>query len=95
LDQSLPLAVDMAGQELMALYLGMEQMVAVAAGAEQRGELEVLDYNLLRHRAGLEIMVGLVAAVTGLEGEVVVQAQLAIPFLVLEVATAVLDCNTL
>jgi hypothetical protein len=94
LDQSLPLAVDMAGQELMDLYLGMQQMVAVAAEAEQREELKVLDYNLLRHRAGLEIMVGLVAVLTGLQEAVVVQEQLAIPFLVLAVATAVLENNT-
>jgi hypothetical protein len=39
LDQSLPLAVDMAVQELMALYLGMEQMVAVAVVAEHREEI--------------------------------------------------------
>jgi hypothetical protein len=39
LDQSLPLVVDMAGLELMAIYLGMEQMVAVAVVAEHREEI--------------------------------------------------------
>jgi hypothetical protein len=66
----------MAGPELMALCLGMEQMVAVAVVAEHREEFEVLDYNRLRHRAGLEIMVGLVAAVLGLLVEVAVPVEL-------------------
>jgi hypothetical protein len=94
LDQSLLLAVDMAGQELMIHDLGMEQMVAVAVVAGHREEVLVLDYNLLQHQVVLEIMVGLVAVVTGLQGEVVLQEQLAIPFLVLAVATAVLENNT-
>jgi hypothetical protein len=72
----------------------MQTVVAVAAAAERQAVHEVLDYNLLRHRAGLGIMVELLVAQPGLQGEVVVQEQSAIPFLVREVATAVLDCNT-
>jgi hypothetical protein len=82
-------------QELMALYLGMQQVVAVGEAVGQPQAHEAAHNNLLQHQVVLEIMVELVVAFIGVQVEVAEQVQLALMLLDLAtVVQVVLENNT-